>query len=229
VSAPLLAAFGVAGGAPPATMESLRVLADGRARAIVGSAWPDGSPLDEAGLYETTLGDAELERLRALAGDEVLRAAAGEHGPIRGDSGRSSISLGEDATILWGAFAQPPEPVGAAVAELRALLARVREHPVAALHLRLGDGALELSNPGPEPVRFALQVRLGPAEPATPPLSAFRAAAPVSAETGERLAGGERRTVRIDADGAGTAYASGALEVAVDGRPVPLDLFLVAR
>ena len=50
MSADLLIAYTRSGGAPPATLESLRVHADGSARAIVTNAWPDGAPQDEAGL-----------------------------------------------------------------------------------------------------------------------------------------------------------------------------------
>lgn len=224
MSATLLAAFGAAGGAPPATMESLRVLADGRARALVGSAWPDGTPLDEAGLYETTLAPEDLEAVRALAADDALRAAGGEYGPIRADSGVRSISLGEDLTIRWGVFAEPPAPVPAATRRLRELLARVREHPVAVLRLRPG----ELSNPGTRPVRYGLQLRIGEAADGVPRLSAYHAATPIEGGPADDTLGpGETR--QIPGEHGGTVFARGALEVAVDERPVPLDLFLVSR
>jgi hypothetical protein len=218
VSAPLLAAFGVAGGAPPATLESLRVLADGRARAIVGSAWPEGTRQDEAGLYETTLSPGDLDLLRALVADEALRSAGGEYGPIRADSGARSIGLGEDLTIRWGAFAEPPAPVIAAAARLRDLLVRVREHPVAVLRLRAGD-PLELSNPGSQAVRYGLQLRAG---------EAYDSATPLEGGPGDDvLAPGESR--RIPNGSGQTVFARGVLEVVVDEQPVPLDLFLVAR
>lgn len=170
MSAPLLAAFGAAGGMPPATLESIRILADGKARAIVGSAWPDGAPQDEAGLYETELAKGDLNTLKSLAGDRALRAFAGEHGPIQSDSGRSSLTLGagdgEQFKILWGAFAKPPDPLPAAVTTLRRILGAVREHPVAALRLAVeaegeagpqGVGlAFTLSNPGVEDVRHSV-------------------------------------------------------------------------
>ena len=214
----LLVAYGAAGGAPPATMESLRVLADGTARAIVGSPWPDGTPLDEAGVYETTLAPGDLEALRTLADDEPLRAAAGEHGPIRGDSGARTISLGEDLTIRWGAFADPPSAVTAAEARLRDVLARVREHPVAVLRLR--DGAL--SNPGTQPVSYRVELRTGDGDS----LAAFHAATPTGPSHGE-LGPGE--TVRIDPGQGRNAFARGALEVAVDDRPLALDVFVVSQ
>jgi hypothetical protein len=218
VSVPLLAAFGAAGGRPPATMESLRVLADGRARALVGSAWPEGRRQDEAGLYETTLAPDDLGVLRALVADDALRSAGGEYGPIRADSGARSIGLGEDLTIRWGAFAEPPAPVLAAAARLRELLERVREHPVAVLRLRAGD-PIELSNPGSRPVRYGVQLRAG---------EAYDGATPIDGGPGDDvLAAGETRRIP---DGRGQAvFARGALEIVVDEQPVPLDLFLVAR
>ena len=221
MSAPLLAAFGAGGGAPPATMESLRVFADGSARAIVGSPWPDGTPLNEAGVYETTLGRDDLAAIRALARDPELRAAAGEHGPIRGDSGARSISLGEDVTIRWGAFADPPPAVPAAEARLREILARVREHPAAVLRLQAGD-EIELSNPGDRPVRYRVELSVGSGDN----LSAYHAAQPAGSSDGELGAG---ETVTAPGGQGSSAFARGALEVVVDGRPLPLDVFVVAR
>jgi hypothetical protein len=204
-------------------MESLRVFEDGSARAIVGSPWPDGRPLDEAGLYETTLDPADLAALNALVGDAQLRATGGEYGPIRADSGARSISLGEDLTIRWGAFADPPPAVRAAETTLRELLARVREHPVAVLRLRAGD-AIELSNPGSHAVRYGVQLRAGEGEN----LSAYHAATPIAADPSDgELGPGE--TVRVAGAQGPNVFARGALEVRVDGRPVPLDLFVVAR
>jgi len=218
--APLLAAYGAAGGAPPAKMESLRVLEDGTARAIVGSPWPDGTPLNEAGVYETTLDARDLEAVRALARGEEPRAATGEHGPIRGDSGARSISLGEDATIRWGAFADPPPAVHAAETRLREVLAHVREHPVAAL--RLAAGAL--SNPGSAPVSYRVELRVGEGDS----LAAYHAAPPVpsGASHGE-LGPGE--TLRIEAAQGRNVFARGALEVVVDDRPLALDVFVVTE
>jgi hypothetical protein len=254
VTGPLLAGYAVSGGAPPATLESLRVFADGRARAIVTNAWPFGAPQDEAGLYETSLDESRLSLVRGLVGDPELRAAAGEAGPIRADSGRSSIVLGDnEATIVWGAFATPPERVAHAAAVLRDILATVREHPVAAVRLGLhtaADGGLELelSNPGTEPISTSLLLagaalpRVASVEPngGSPlPLSLYRAAREVDLPDGAlpdgALAGGERRRVRIEAPiSAGptdalVAFAPLTLELPVEGRPVRLDGLLITR
>lgn len=223
MSAPLLAAFGAAGGAPPATMESLRVLTDGTARAIVGSPWPDGRPLDEAGLYETTLEPADLDAVRALVDDPQLRATGGEYGPIRSDSGARSISLGEDLTIRWGPFADPPAPVLVAEARLRDVLTRVREHPVAVLRVRGGD-EIELSNPGRRAVTYGVQLRVGDGDN----LSAYHAATPVPAGPSHgELGPGE--TVRVAGGQGRNVFARGALEIAVDDRPLALDVFVVSQ
>jgi hypothetical protein len=228
MSAPLLAAFGAAGGMPPATLENLRVLADGKARGIVGSAWPDGMPQDEAGLYATQLGQDDLDTLKGLAGDRGLRGLAGEHGPIQSDSGRSSLTLGdgddEPFKITWGAFAKPPDPLPAAVDTLRRMLTMVREHPVAALRFAVdadrdagtrGIGlAFTLSNPGVEDVRHSVLL-LGSDSPrvaALPPgqihdplvLSTYRTATPVvlidQPLREDALAAGEERRLRATAE-----------------------------
>ena len=51
-SAGLLVAHAVGGGRPPASSETLRLYANGVARAVVGNAWPFGAPQHEAGSYE---------------------------------------------------------------------------------------------------------------------------------------------------------------------------------
>ena len=74
--------------------------ADGSARAIVTNAWPDGAPQDEAGLYETTLGDDVLAELRALAADPQLLGLPAALGEVRADSGQTGLSLaGERKTL----------------------------------------------------------------------------------------------------------------------------------
>jgi hypothetical protein len=253
VSDTLLAAFGVAGGAPPATLESLRVHADGRVRAIVGAAWPAGQRQDEAGLYETTLAPDERAALAKLAGDGELRALAGEHGPLHADSGRSSLSLaapgGAAVEIAWGAFATPPEPLPAAVAALRGILARVREHPVAVVRLGLeheGDAlAFTLANPGRERVRHSLllagtePLRVAAVSADPPPPAAYRAGVPATLLDAplddDVLEPGAARRLRASTavtPAAGerlVAFARGTVELAVDGEPLALDAFLVAH
>ena len=93
MSADLLIAYTRSGGAPPATLESLRILADGSARAIVTNAWPDGAPLNEAGLYETKLGESVLADLRALAADPELLSLPASLGEVRSGSGETGLSL----------------------------------------------------------------------------------------------------------------------------------------
>jgi hypothetical protein len=247
MSADLLIAYTRSGGAPPATLESLRVHADGSARAIVTNAWPDGAPQDEAGLYETRLGDDVVAGLRALAADRELLALPAELGEVRADSGQTSLSLaGERKT--WGAFAEPPAPLQAAERRLRALLAEVRRHPRAAVRLELaarGGGELELAvtSTGSEPVRSSLLVAGGPAPrvarvdgdlPRPVPLRLYREAAELElAETldGEPLAAGEtRRVVARAPEGAGAllAFAPLTIELPANGDLVALDGFLVA-
>jgi hypothetical protein len=227
MSAPLLAAFGAAGGMPPATLENLRVYEDGTARGIVGSAWPDGTPQDEAGLYQTQLDQEDLDTLEGMAGDRALRALAGEHGPIQSDSGRSSLTLGDGDDVFkitWGAFAKPPDPLPAAVETMRRVLAKVRERPVAALRFAVdADGepgpqgvplVFTISNPGSEPVRHSLLL-LGSEAPrvtALPPgeihdplvLSTYRAATAVALADEplreDTLAAGDERRLRATAE-----------------------------
>lgn len=261
--APLLAAFGASGGMPPATLESVRVLSDGRARAIVGCAWPHGEPLDEAGHYETVLGESELASLRALAADPALREGAAEHGPIRPGSGRSSLSLagagGDTVKIAWGAFAELPAAVTVAAATLRRVLTTVREHPTAVIKLELDvtgqpgpEGlaiVVTLANRGREPVAHSLfqagrelprVAAIAPEYAGSPlPLSTYDAATPIALSDPappDVLAPGAELRLRASAplalapgEHAIVGFARGTLEVEVDGSPVAIDLFLIAR
>ena len=247
MSADLLVAYTRSGGAPPPTLESLRVHADGSARAIVTNAWPDGAPQDEAGLYETRLGDEMLAELRAVAADPQLLALPAELVEVRADSGQTSLWLAGEGTT-WGAFAELPEALRAAEARLRELLAEVRRHPRAALRLELaprGDGELELAvtSTGSEPVRSSLLVagrppprvtRVDGELPRPVPLRLYRDAAELQlAETldGEPLAPGETRRVTARApNGSGPllAFAELTIELPANGGLVTLDGFLVA-
>jgi hypothetical protein len=213
----LLVAYSVSGGSPPPTLESLRVFEDGTARAIVTAAWPRGAPQDEAGLYETQVDPEPLRRL-------VAGLSPAEHGPIRADSGRSSITLGENGgKVVWGAFATPPPEA----ATLRSVLEEVRRHPVAIVRLELDGTELALSNAGREPVGISLvRPRVAAFDGDGPPtLAVYRAAAEVAPLPDGPLAPGERRSVPIDAS-AGAAFAT--LTVELPDSP-PLAGFLVAR
>ena len=247
MSAELLVAYTRSGGAPPATLESLRVHVDGSARALVTNAWPDGAPQDEAGVYETTLGDDVLAELRALVADPELLALPASLGEVRADSGETSLSLaGERKT--WGAFAELPASLRAAEARLRELLSEVRRHPRAAVRLELasrGGGELELAvtSTGSEPVRSSLLVAGHPAPrvarvdrelPRPVPLRLYRDAIELELnETldGEPLAPGEtRRVIARAPEGAGPllAFAPLTIELPANGDLVALDGFLVA-
>jgi hypothetical protein len=244
MSAELLIAYTRSGGAPPATLESLRVHADGSARAIVTNAWPDGAPQDEAGLYETRVGDDVLAELRALAADPQLLGLPAELGEVRADSGQTSLSLaGESRT--WGAFSERPAPLLAAEARLRAVLGEVRGHPRAAVRLALArrdEDQLELAvtSTGAEPVRSSLLVtppraaRITGELPQPVPLHLYREAAELElTETldGEPLAAGETRRVRARApEGSGPllVFAPLTIELPANGDLVALDGFLVA-
>ncbi len=222
MTAPLLAAYSVSGGSPPPTLESLRVFEDGTARAIVTSAWPRGTPQDEAGLYETRLDASELERVQS----RVEALAPAEHGEVRADSGRNSIAFA-GGRVVWGAFATPPPEVEEAASALRTVLDEVRRHPVATVRLELDGTELVLSSAGSEPVGVSL-VRPRVAEydgAVAPPLSVYRSATEVDSLPDGSLAPGERRSVRIDTP-AGAAFATLTLELP-DSAPLPG--FLVAR
>ena len=244
MSADLLIAYTRSGGAPPATLESLRVHADGSARAIVTNAWPDGAPQDEAGLYETTLGDDVVAELRVLAADPQLLGLPTLLGEVHSDSGETGLSLAGERKS-WAAFAELPAPLQAAEERLRELLGEVRRHPRAAVRLELarrGDDQLELAvtSIGSEPVRSSLLVtpprvaRIAGDLPRPVPLRLYREAAELElTETldGEPLAPGETRRVLARApEGSGSllVFAPLTIELPANGDLVALDGFLVA-
>ena len=212
----LLVAYSVSASSPPPTLESLRVFEDGTARAIITGAWPKGEPQDEAGLYETRVDPEPLRRL-------VAGLSPGEHGPIRADSGRGSITLGEEGgKLVWGAFATPPPEADV----LRAVLDEVRRHAVATVRLAFDGTELVLSNSGNEPVgvslvrpRVAAYTGDGP-----PPLSVYRSATELAAFPDGPLSPGERRPVAVAAS-VDAAFATLTLEL--PDSP-PLAGFLVA-
>ena len=131
---PLLGAYSVIGGSPPPTLESLQVFTDGNARAIVTGAGRAASRWTRPGC---TSPRSIADRCAAL----IAGLSAGEHGPIRADSGRTSIKLGEDGgknRLGRVRDARRPRRPG----ELRTVLDAVRRHPVAAVRLEFAeDGA----------------------------------------------------------------------------------------
>jgi hypothetical protein len=201
LSSPLLVAYGAGGGIPPATYETLRVYEDGTARAVVGNAWPLGSPQDEAGSYARS--GVDLAALRAeLSGD--FEAA----GDLTADSGRCELRLGDGRRAIWPMNDPPPPSLATLVERMRALLAETRRHPVGALALgaaAVGDGlGLTLHNPGSEPVAIAggeFRTRASANANGRADLEALVAAEPLVVGTlPDALAPGERRSVggRID-------------------------------
>jgi hypothetical protein len=230
LSTPLLIAYAVGGGIPPATYEALRVYEDGVARAIVGNAWPFGAPQDEAGSYEHRLPPAEAAALTGAVAGLALPDAPVASDPLPADSGRCELLLGDGRQVVWSTTERPPEPLGPVVERMRDVLASTRRHPVGALALALEPppGAavgepvalgLTLHNPGHEPVRLEppgepgrLRALATPADRGVdgrPDLEALVAGEPLAVPAGAIpavLAPGERRTV------------SGQLTIATPGR-----------
>ena len=157
-SNPLLS-FSVGGGTPPATSEMLRIYEDGQAVGLIGNAWPEGQPQDEAGLYRMQLAPADLAAINQLLSDGHVPDLADEYGPVRADSGFRALRLysgGHEKRIRWGPFAKIPAPLRALQARLREVLQLTRQHPVqtARLALRVPSGQVEVGRP------FAVELEL---------------------------------------------------------------------
>jgi hypothetical protein len=171
MSPQLVVALGVAGGSPPPTQEILRVYDDGRVVALVGNAWPEGTPQDAAGYYETRLPPAEVSALSAWLAEHQIANLDPEYGPRRADSGVTAVTLPVGTgtrRIRWGAFADVPAALPALRRRLRDLLSETRRQPVQAVQLaletatdRVASGqtfpvVITLTGRGQQPVRVAL-------------------------------------------------------------------------
>ena len=168
----LVLAFSVGGGSPPATSELLRIYQDGRAVALVGNAWPEGQPQDEAGLYAMQLLPAELEYIKRFLAEERIFALEAEYGPLRMDSGFNTLQLfgeGCAAKIKWGPFAKIPNSLRELRAHLRGILLKTRQQPVQTVQVELGMASAQpvlagaswpiefkISNRGTQPVRVQM-------------------------------------------------------------------------
>jgi hypothetical protein len=251
----LVVALAVTGGSPPPTQEVLRVYDDGRAVALVGNAWPEGTPLDEAGVYQTVLPPAEIDALVAVLAERHIGDLAPEYGPRRADSGVTTVVVPAGASeqrIRWGAFADVPEALGDLRRRLRGLLSEVRRWPVQAVQVaveiatdRLVAGqafpvAVVLTNRGRQPVRVSLtgapggagdSVRLhvapaGEARPtAAPPLAIIQAARPV-ALVGPATSAGREQSVALTPGG---TWRLTATAPAITGPPGAYWLYAFAE
>jgi hypothetical protein len=214
LSGALLTGFAVGGGIPPATYEALRVHEDGVVRAVVGNAWPFGTPQDEAGSYEQRIGpDATAELARAVAAIAQVPEPAAR---LTADAGRCQLAIGDERRIAWSTSEEPPEALVPLVERLRELLTATRRHPVGALALALEPVAatagepfvlgLVLHNPGSEAIRLRppdepgrLRVRVSPADGrGRPDLEALVAADALAVDVLDlpaELGPGERVTV----------------------------------
>jgi hypothetical protein len=213
LSGPLLIAYAIGGGIPPATYEALRVYEDGVARAVVGNAWPFGAPQDEAGSYERRLPSEETAALARAVSEIPLPTAPAAPGPLPADSGRCELLLGDGRQVVWSTTEPAPEPLAAVVERLRDVLASTRRHPLGALALTLQPPAaaaagapfalgLALRNPGHEPIALAppaeVRVLATAAEGEVggrPDLEALVAGEPLAVAVPATLGPGERHTV----------------------------------
>ena len=210
-----LASFAVAGGSDPHSHEVVTVEADGRVRAVVATAWPDGAPADRAGLFEWTLED--VDALRTQLGAAEAPAASRPSA----DAGGFSLQAG-GRRLRWGPFDELPASLAALADRFARLRAEAREHPRAAVRLTLAP-PLEFcfEAQGSEPVGLgvrALSARVVPAGAGTgpPPLLWAREAEPlrVPAPEARTLDPGESLLVAADAP-AGGSRVDGFAEVAL--------------
>jgi hypothetical protein len=217
-----LASFAAAGGSDPHSHEVVTVDADGRVRALVATAWPDGAPADRAGVFEWTLGAGELAALRA----ELESAEAPPQSRPSADAGGFSLET-RGERLRWGPFDELPESLAAVAERFAALRAQARDYPRAAVRLSLEPPlGFRFEARGSEPVGLAVRAisaRVVPAGEGTgpPPLLWAREAGPlrVPAPEARTLDPGESLLVEADAPAPGSRV-DGFAEVAltVPGR-----------
>jgi hypothetical protein len=136
----MVISMAVSGGSPPQTQELLRVYADGRTVALIGTSWPTDTPMDEAGVYQMMLPSAEVDALMAWLAEHQIVHLDSEYGPRRADSGVTSVMLPvgvKEKRIRWGTFADVPEALTELQNRLRRLMAKVRRFPVQAFQVAL--------------------------------------------------------------------------------------------
>jgi hypothetical protein len=213
-----LASFTAAGGSDPHSHEVVTVEADGRVRALVATAWPDGAPADRAGAFEWTLGADELSAL----GAEVEAAEPPGDSRPSADAGGFSLEAG-GRRLRWGAFDELPPSLAAVARRFAALRSEAREHPRAAVRLSLEPPLrFRFEARGREPVRLIVRTVSARVVPAgeglgPPPLLWAREAVPLSVPTPEArtLDPGESLLLRADAP-AGGSRADGFAEVVLE-------------
>jgi hypothetical protein len=212
-----LASFAAAGGSDPHSHEVLTVEADGRVRALVATAWPDGAPADRAGAFEWTLGADELAALAA----ELEAAEAPCESRPSSDAGGFSLAVA-GRRLRWGPFDELPASLAAVARRFAGLRAQARDHPRAAVRLSLEPPlGFRFEACGSEPVGLAVRgvsARVVPAGEGTdpPPLLWAREAAPlrVTAPEARTLDPGESVLVEADAPASGSRV-DGFAEVAL--------------
>jgi hypothetical protein len=227
-----LVTFAVAGGSDPHSHEVVTVEADGRVRALVATAWPDGAAADGAGVFEWSLGAGELAALAA----ELESAQAPAATRPSGDAGGFSAAIA-GRRLRWGPFDELPASLAVVTQRFAALRAQARDHPRAAVRLSLEPPlGFRFEARGSEPVGLAVRAvsaRVVPAGEGTgpPPLLWVREAAPlgVPAPEARTLEPGESLLVDAEAPAAGSRV-DGFAEVAltVPGREGELLAVLAA-
>lgn len=164
--------FSIAGGRPPASDEYIHIDPDGGVLCIVGNAWPEGQPQNEAGLYRTKLQTDDLEEINEFVLGQRFVEMSADFGPRHPDSGFNFLRLrsgGQEKTITWSPFASVPEALEELRAKLRKIIECARQHPeqvVSASLIVEHERAkveepinleLQFLNPGSKPVRIMLQ------------------------------------------------------------------------
>jgi hypothetical protein len=204
-----LAIFAATGGTPPQSQEVVRVARDGTARALIGTAWPDGLAADQAGAFGWAIDASDVAELAALV------AAVGPEerfGAPSADAGGFLLER-DGRQVRWGPYDEVPEALAEVARRFAVLRAVAREHPVAAVRLSLepGDG---------EELGFVLECH--GAEPVTvtvPPNAVSALVLPESAGTGPAgiLALGDARPVA--AGTAGPAELAPGTSLRLSGVP----------
>jgi hypothetical protein len=189
----LVVEFSIAGGRPPASYEYLKIDPDGGTFCMIGNAWPEGRPQDEAGLYRTKLPAGDLEEINAFLHQRQFIEMAEDFGPRHPDSGFNFLRLrssGQEKTITWSPFASVPDALEELRAKMRQIIDLARHHPEQVVsaslimepeQVKAGQPLnliLQFHNPGSHPVRIILQ-----SSQLTTPLRVHAATAGQVAET----------------------------------------------
>jgi hypothetical protein len=125
--------FVITGGTPPPSYEMVKLYEDGTVKSLVGNAWPQGRPQNEAGIYEMSLAHEDLVSIQQGIRSSRLFRAQKTYGQLYADSGKELLRLftgRAEKTIKWSPYAKLAPEIEALRNRLLDILNQSKQLPV---------------------------------------------------------------------------------------------------